>query len=214
MTEPSDAEALLGFFFGDAVTDPERAGRCMERWFGVDPRFDAALRERFRGLLDAAAQGRLDAWRASPRSGLALVIALDQLPRNLFRGRAEAFAHDDAALAAARDALARGHLDPLAPLERGFLLLPFQHAESVPVQREGVTLYERVVDEAPPSWKPLLESFLDYSRQHLEIVLRFGRFPHRNGALGRSSTPEERAYLEAGGATFGQGSGEGPAVAS
>jgi uncharacterized protein (DUF924 family) len=155
--------------------------------------------------VEAASRGELDAWLESPQSALALVISLDQFPRNIWRGTARAFAQDAQALRLARISLAKGHPRELATVEQGFLLMPFQHVESVELQRESVRLYEGIASDAPAPWQPLVETFLKFARLHLELIERFGRFPHRNAILGRASTPEEAAYLAAGGENFGQG---------
>jgi uncharacterized protein (DUF924 family) len=99
--------------------------------------------------------------------------------------------------------VARGHLDALRPVEQVFLLMPYQHVEDLELQREGVALYERVARSAPPEWRPLLENTLAFARRHLAVVERFGRFPHRNAALGRVTTSAERTYLSEGGERFG-----------
>jgi uncharacterized protein (DUF924 family) len=152
--------------------------------------------------MEAAARGDLDAWQAAPRTALALVLLLDQFPRNVWRGTPRAFEHDAKALAVAQQAVASGHLDALAPVEQGFLLLPFEHAEALPVQRESVQLFGRIVAQAPLEWVPTLQGYADYASRHHAVIERFGRFPHRNAILGRASTPEEEAYLASGGETF------------
>jgi uncharacterized protein (DUF924 family) len=201
-----DPEEILAFWFGDAPFDPAAAEQRDAMWFGSSADTDAAVRERFTGAIAAAAAGELEAWRAHPRGALALVIALDQFPRNAWRGTARAFAHDAQALAVARTAVAAGHFARLAPIEQAFLILPFQHCESLDTQRESVRLSERIADEAPANWRPLLTDYLRYAVDHLALIERFGRFPHRNAALGRTPTAEETTYLGGGGATFGQGS--------
>lgn len=176
----------------------------MPFWFERDTRVDREVAARFAETLAAAASGSLDGWLAEPRAALALVIVLDQFPRNIHRGTPQAFAHDDAALASARRVIAAGHFERLHPVEQAFLSLPFQHAENAACQRESVALAERLVDHAPGEWRSTVQPFLHYARLHLEIIERFGRFPHRNGVLGRRSTPEESAYMASGAETFGQ----------
>jgi len=198
------AAELLDWWFADARDDPERAAARNAFWFGSDPAADRGIRERFGATLEAAAAGELDAWAEEPRGRLALVLVFDQLPRNIHRGSARAFAYDARALALAREGVATGALEPLSVPERAFLLMPFMHAESVPVQREACEHFEALVAGAPPAWRSLAENNLAFARDHLAICERFGRFPHRNAALGREATPEERAFLEGGGASFGQ----------
>ena len=155
-------------------------------WFAKDASFDAAFCERFRQEHFAAARGELESWLAQPESALALILLLDQYPRNSFRGTGHMFATDGLALNYARRALV--HLDQIEPALRGFICLPFMHAEDLTVQEESVALYTRAV---PAS--------LSWAVEHRDIVQRFGRFPHRNAALGRQTTPEEQAFLNAGG---------------
>ena len=175
------------------------------RWFDVSPDTDAGIRERFGATVEAAVRGELASWTGAPRPALALVVLLDQFSRNIWRGTARAFAQDAQALDVARQAVAAGFLGELAPIEQVFLTLPFEHAESLDAQREAVRLCREIAATAPPDWRSFLQGFLPYAEQHLELIERFGRFPHRNAVLGRVSTAEEAAYLAAGGETFGQG---------
>jgi uncharacterized protein (DUF924 family) len=200
----SDSHSILGFWFGRAADDPAEASAREAFWFGASGEADSLIREQFTSVVAAATRGDFDSWVQSPRSSLALVLLLDQFPRNMWRGTAKAFAHDAQALRAAREAVARGHLDSLAPIEQAFLVLPFQHSESVEDQRESVRLSSEIARTAPPAWQPILERYLQFAKQHLALVDRFGRFPHRNHILGREATAEEEAYLAGGGTTFGQ----------
>ncbi len=156
------------------------------RWFSKDDAFDAEFRERFLDAHFAAARGELEGWLDQPESALALILLLDQYPRNAFRGTGHMFATDGLALAYARRALV--FLDRIEPVLRNFVCLPFMHAEDPAVQEASVALYER---EVPGS--------LHWAIEHRDVVRRFGRFPHRNGALGRDTTPEERRFLDTGG---------------
>jgi uncharacterized protein (DUF924 family) len=154
-------------------------------WFAKSDAFDAAIRDRFAIVQQAAARGELPDWIDAPDSALALVLLLDQFPRNLYRGSAAAFASDPLARDTATRAIALGH-DLSTEIElRPFFYLPFVHAEDLAAQNRGVDLMAGV--NAPDS--------LRYAELHREIIRRFGRFPHRNAALGRLSTPEEIAYL-------------------
>jgi uncharacterized protein (DUF924 family) len=202
---PGDPETILDFWFGDAPRDPAAAARRADLWFGGSAEVDAEIRERFGAEIEAAASGARDAWINEPRPALALVVLLDQFPRNVWRGSARAFSCDAKALEVARRAVAQGHLAALAPVEQSFVTLPFQHSEALEDQRESVRLMETVVASAPPPWQGELGVHLDFARRHLQLIERFGRFPHRNRALGRESTPEELSYLGGGGETFGQG---------
>jgi uncharacterized protein (DUF924 family) len=201
----SDAEEILRFWFGDAGESPAKAEARMSLWFEASPETDARIRERFGAAVDAAARGELTAWTAAARPSLALVVLLDQFPRNIWRGTARAFAHDGQALASARKAVALGFLRELAPIEQPFLTLPFQHSESLEAQHESVRLCREIETMAPHEWRATLAIFAPYADRHLELIERFGRFPHRNAVLGRVSTADEEAYLAGGGETFGQG---------
>jgi uncharacterized protein (DUF924 family) len=190
------AEALLAFWLGPLDAEGIATPAHQERWFAADPDFDAELRRRFGPLHEEARAGRLDRWAEKPRGRLALLILLDQLSRNLHRGRADAFAGDAHALALARGALDRGEDLDLALCERVFLYLPFEHAEDPQAQEVSVERFGALAAAAPAHARPLFESFLDYAVRHRDVIARFGRFPHRNALLGRTSTPEELAHLE------------------
>ena len=181
---------VLDFWFGP----PGSAGygKPREVWFKSDPAFDADVRRRFGGDLEQAATGSLDGLVGSPEGTLALVILLDQFPRNIHRGTPRAFAFDAKALDVARQALEAGHDRAVAPFQRTFLYLPFEHSEMLADQDRSVALFEALGDETT----------LDYAIRHREIIVRFGRFPHRNAILGRDSTPEEAAFLEQPGSSF------------
>ena len=160
-----------------------------ERWYTRDANFDATVRERFFDLWQEAAAGRLSSWETSDEGALALVIVLDQFPRNMFRGLAEAFSSDALALEVASRALARGVDAHTGPPLLQFLSLPFMHSEGLADQVRCVSLFRGGDD--PEN--------LRYAEEHADIIRRFGRFPHRNRALGRTTTPEEQAFLDAGG---------------
>ncbi|HWO42968.1 MAG TPA: DUF924 family protein [Candidatus Eisenbacteria bacterium] len=205
MTTTATAEEVLDFWFGGSAHDAAQAAARKRLWFEASAEFDDVVRRRFRDTVEAAAAGRLEGWLAGPHSALALVLLLDQFPRNIWRGTAQAFSCDAQALRVARHALGAGYRSALSPVEQAFLIMPYQHSESIGEQRESVALYEELLRAASPEWHPLLEENLSFARQHLAIIERFGRFPHRNRILGRISTPEEEQYLASGGATFGQG---------
>jgi uncharacterized protein (DUF924 family) len=169
-------DALLDFWFSDAARP---------FWFDATPAFDAELGSRFGALHDRAAKGALAHWVDTPQGALGLVLLLDQVPRNLFRGTPRAFATDDQALAVADDALERGHDRALDEAGRAFLYMPLEHCEDPDVQARCVALMAQLDD---PSWA-------DFARKHRDVIARFGRFPSRNAALGRESTAEERAFL-------------------
>jgi uncharacterized protein (DUF924 family) len=197
-------EDVHRFWFSDAVDDPPAAKARIDVWFGTDPEFDRLIRERFTPVILTAARGERSTWKDAPRSCVSLAIVLDQFPRNAYRNTARAFEYDDAALSVARHGIAAGYLDALSVVECTFLLMPFEHAEDIAAQRESVELFERVCAQAPRAWKSFAQNHLQFARAHLEIVERFGRFPHRNAVLGRNPTPAEREYLDSSHESFGQ----------
>ena len=160
-----------------------------DRWYTRDDGFDAAVRDRFLDLWQEAVAGRLSSWEGSDDGALALVILLDQFPRNMFRGLAKAFSSDPLARDVAARALVRGVDKRIEPPLLQFLYLPFMHSEELADQIRCVLLFQGGSD--PEN--------LRYAEIHADIIRRFGRFPHRNGALGRTTTPEEQAFLDAGG---------------
>lgn len=161
-------------------------GRHRMEWFRSPPKFDKQIEDLFLPTYEAAARGDLDDWPATPLGALALVITLDQFPRNMFRGTAGAFATDGAALRVAQEAIAKGDDATFTGVEKLFLYMPFQHSEDLGVQRRSLELYRDIGDEQ--CWES--------AQRHYEIIERFGRFPHRNQTLGRASTAEEAAFLE------------------
>ncbi len=195
----ASAEEVLGFWFGqppDPSLNPESA-RQRDYWFEKDTAFDEEFGRRFQPLHERAAAGELASWKNEPRSCLALLLLLDQFPRNVFRGTPRAFATDAQAREVARHALARGLDVTLPPVWRWFMYLPFEHSEEVNDQRLAVSLFEQLVLNHPGS-----RQGLDYAWQHRDIIERFGRFPHRNATLGRPSTPEEETFLQGPGSSF------------
>jgi len=189
--DPRAAE-VLRFWFGDGSD----YGKSRKAWFEKNPDFDREIRDRFLPLVEEGAAGELHAWQGTPGECLALVIALDQFPRNLFRGEAKAFGSDSRALGAAQQAIDAGYDVGMLPVERLFLYLPFEHSESLDDQWRSLALMGRL---AP--WPETADVF-SYAVRHWEIVRRFGRFPHRNAALGRASTPEELEFLRQPGSGF------------
>ena len=198
-------EDVHRFWFADSLGEPAAALARNRLWFGSSPALDAEIREHFGPTIAAAARGELAAWETAPQSCVALTIVLDQFPRNVHRGSADAFAHDALALGVTQRALAAGHFDALSVPERAFLLMPYQHVEDAAQQREGLWLFERMHAEAASEWREFTAGVVDFARRHVDILERFGRFPHRNRVLGRASTAAEREYLESKPETFGQG---------
>lgn len=191
----SDPERLLRFWFGDAASDDGAARRRVATWFEANDAFDGACHAEFADWPDRALRGDFVRWSETPRGALALVLALDQLPRNLFRDGARAFAYDDAARDVAVTAVERGFDRALAPIEASFLYLPFEHAEDPALQERSVAAFEALRSRAPAALADVFAGFTDYARRHRDVIARFGRFPHRNATLGRASTAEETAWL-------------------
>ena len=189
---PGFWEDVLDFWFGPRET----RGAARPEWFRKDDAFDAGIRQHFGELHASAARRELEAWRALAESLLALVVVLDQFSRNLYRGDARAFAQDAHARECARQALARGDELGLKPVERQFLYLPFEHSENLADQDLGVERMRSL--EAFPETRGLTE----WAERHRVIIRRFGRFPHRNAALGRPSTAEETEFLKQPGSSF------------
>jgi uncharacterized protein (DUF924 family) len=160
-----------------------------DKWVEAIDAFDAEIRARFLALYESAAAGHLAAWEKQADGALALIIVLDQLPRNIFRGSAQAYAADARARAVADRAIAHGYDRTVAVPERRFFYLPFMHSEEITDQERCIALCEAAADVEGVA----------YARTHADIIRRFKRFPHRNQALGRTTTAEEQAFLDAGG---------------
>ena len=191
------AQQVLDFWFG-APGSAER-GQTRALWFTKRDDTDALIRTRFGALIDAALRGELDAWARvdedPPHGALALIVLLDQFTRNAFRDTARAFAGDAQALAVATALVEAGLDRSLTLLERQFVYLPFEHAESLPLQQHAVTLFTQLAADG-------LAEPLDWAIKHRDVIARFGRFPHRNQQLGRASTPAEVSFLTQPGARF------------
>ena len=200
-TEPWSG--LISAWFDDTIVNPDSVPGRMPWWFGPDAERDTALAGQFSGLLEECAAGKHYEWLEHPEGRLAVIIALDQLPRNLFRGTPRAFANDAYTAALCLAAALTGQDRELAPIQRAFLYMPLQHFEDLAGQEAGVALYEQLANDTP-EWPQFRQGFLPFARQHRDIIARFGRFPHRNRTLGRSNTPDEEDYLQAGAPTFGQ----------
>ncbi|MEO8809626.1 MAG: DUF924 family protein [Rhodanobacter sp.] len=183
---PASVGEILEFWFRPAHA---------VHWFAADALFDQEIRRRFGPTVEAAVQSRLDDWSDQYESWLALLILLDQFPRNLYRGEARAWAADGKALRIALSGLDAGLDQSLPMLQRVFAYLPLEHAEDIRLQHRSVALFEALCAQVAAGECPRFEGFLDYARRHCGVIGRFGRFPHRNTALGRASTPDELVYL-------------------
>lgn len=194
---------VLRYWFGPYDDDREVIANQGKIWFGGGPALDAEIREQFGDLVDEAIAGGLGAWSETPRGNLARIILLDQFTRNVHRDSPKAFAGDPTARALTQHAIERGDEAELRPIERVFLYMPLEHSEDPALQAQCVARFEALAAEAPEGLTETMQGYLRYAERHRVIIDRFGRFPHRNGILGRTSTPEEKAYLEDGGETFG-----------
>ena len=186
---------ILAFWFG-RPGEPG-FGQPRSEWFRKDAAFDDQIRSRFLPGVEAALAGELTAWADERQGLLAMLILLDQFPRNLFRGEAKAFAGDPRARSLAESALAKGWDKDLSAVEKLFVYLPFEHSEALADQERSVALFSALA-----AGHSGCEGFLDYAYRHHEVIARFGRFPHRNAALGRLSTPDEAGYLAQPGSGF------------
>jgi uncharacterized protein (DUF924 family) len=187
----ASASDVLEFWFGAPGT-PEH-GQQRSVWFRKSHAFDDEVRSRFLDLYEQAEHGKLDSWHEDPQSLLALIIVLDQFPRNMFRGEARSFATDALALTAAQRMVAEGWDRGLPAFQRAFAYLPFEHAEDLAMQEQAVALFER---------DPELAEGAAWAGKHRSVIARFGRFPHRNAVLGRESTPNELEFLKQPGSSF------------
>ena len=183
---------VLQFWFGAGAD----YGKAHKRWFEKDPEFDARVGERFGALHEAMSAGKHRDWLEEPRACLARILVLDQFPRHIHRGGARAFSTDPLALEAAKHLVAKGWDRELLPVERVFAYLPFEHSESLEDQERACELCE------PLKAFPEVADTYRYALAHRDIVRRFGRFPHRNAALGRPNTAEEIEFLKQPGSSF------------
>jgi len=195
--------AVLDYWISAATDDHLFADRQHRLWFTKSAETDAHISQQFRDLHAALGTGLAETWaETGVRSRLAAIIVLDQFSRNMFRGRAEAFASDPLALRLAKSGIDIGADEQLSEIERSFFYLPFEHSESLTDQDESVRLFERLSADARVTFKPMCDRTLDYAHQHHQVIQRFGRFPHRNNALSRANTPEETAYITKPGTGF------------
>lgn len=172
-------QSIIDFWFEE--TQPQQ-------WFQINPEFDEAIREKFADTYELAAEGGLSEWRIDAPGCLALCLLLDQFPRNLFRGQAQAFKTDKDALLISKHAIHRGFDQILVPMKRRFLYLPFMHSENLTNQKRSVELFATMQVDDPMGY--------EHALRHYREIENFGRFPYRNKALGRDNTPEEDEYLK------------------
>ncbi|WP_250125244.1 DUF924 family protein [Chroococcidiopsis sp. CCMEE 29] len=190
----SRVDEILNFWFGQP--DEANYGKQRSFWFTKTREFDREVETLFLSDYEQAVAGQLDYWKRSSRSCLALILLLDQFPRNMFRGTTKAFATDPQALSVAQHAVSKGFDKELLPVQRWFIYLPFEHSENLAHQEQCVELFASLGND------PDSASALDYAIRHKSVIDRFGRFPHRNQILGRASTPEEIEFLNQPGSSF------------
>lgn len=200
-------QPLLDWWFGAAGSGPdataaEVAASCTALWFAKQDRQDELAREQFGGLVEQALAGQLVGWQTVPEGWLATLLLLDQLPRMIFRDTPRAFAGDLLARPLALHGLSQGWDQQLSLIQRVFIYLVLEHAEDLALQNKAVRLFQALTQEATPAEHELFAGYLDYAERHQRVIARFGRFPHRNQILGRSSSAEESAFLLEPGSRF------------
>ena len=196
---------MLAFWFAGVDDDALAIEARNSVWYGSDAAFDEEIRARFGPLVEAAERGELKLWKLSPAGTLALIVVCDQFPRNIYRATARAFALDPRAQALARDAVAQGQDRELGFAQRSFFYLPFEHAEDRQAQALSLRCFEQLHAETPAALRSFTADALHWSRDHHDIIARFGRFPHRNLVLDRVSSGDELAWLAAHRNNYGQG---------
>lgn len=193
---PKEAEAVLLYWLGPVNNDFDFPDNRMSLWFKDNSSMGEEMRTHFEPLLQMAAEGKLNNWKAIPRARLALIILLDQFPRKMYPDSPLAFAYDSLAQRLALEAISLGYDKHLTPLEKVFLYMPFLHAESLPLQKKSVILYGMLIKKAPKEVKSKYKYLETYAENQFAIIDRFKRFPERNELLGRVTTPSEREYLK------------------
>lgn len=192
----SRADTILSFWFGQPQDEERYYKERRQLWFASNPQIDQDIRYRFLTDYQAAREGRLSEWGKTPRTTLALILLYDQFPRNMFRGEPQAFATDPLARRFTFQLLQTDEARKLLPVEQMFVYLPLMHSEALADQQQSVTLFRQLAQHNPG-----LDS-VSYAIRHLEIIERFGRFPHRNAIFGRVSTPKELEFLTQPGSSF------------
>lgn len=193
---------VLDYWFADLNLTPSYFDERVRLWFQKSEETDLYIREHFEKDVEAAVKGQLDNWQESPEGLLALIILLDQFSLNLYRGEAKAYLQSQMSIPLAEKMIDSGWIDTLTPAEKLFAYLPFEHSEDLATQERSVRLFKDLVEEAPLNLKSQIDFFLDYAVRHQRVVEKFGRFPNRNSAFGRVSTPEEKEFLDSPAAPF------------
>ena len=201
MSELPTPQDVIDYWIGEATASPDAAGEKHKLWFGKSKETDAEIRDRFGELLETLSDlpSAQDWASRGPRERLAAIIVLDQFSRNLYRDDASAFEQDDLALLLCKDGLVLRQDKSMSEVERIFFYLPLEHSEAPEDQEHSVSVFTDLLVEAREGFRSLIESTLQYAKDHKKVIDQFGRFPHRNKALGRESTDEEKEWLAEGG---------------
>lgn len=205
MLPQSDQAAInriLHFWFGDHSSAHQIASEKTELWWSKNKQIDAQITDLFAATTTTAAEGKLTHWEKSPHGLLALILCTDQFPRNMHRDSSRAFAYDGIALQYAKTCINNGSAQQLLPIQQVFAYIPFEHSENLADQQTSITLYQTLADAAEGDEAKIFKNFLNFAHKHLEIIQRFGRFPHRNQVLSRHSTNEEQSFLKQPGSSF------------
>ncbi len=195
-------ETILRFWFGDKPEQSIFDKTFSRLWWSKDDIIDSEIRTRFEPWVQDAASGKLQKWEDSSSGMLALILLTDQFPRNIYRGTSQSFAHDHLALSWCLGGIARSKDIELIPIQRLFWYMPLEHSELLEHQDQCVGLIEQLVSEADDHQRSIYLDFLAYAQRHRDVINRFGRFPHRNAILGRTSTPAEEMFLQMPGSGF------------
>lgn len=201
------ANSVLKFWFGEETLTPDRINELLPFWFGSSKDVDFDIERRFGKLVSTAASGSLDSWMGDQDEALALVLLLDQFPRNLYRGTAKAFSHDEKARQVSWSIIESDAISQMHPIQALFAILPLEHSEHLPDQKRCVELTKQLALRSvgtDESWTQHWDGFISYAEKHHDLIAEFGRFPHRNNVLGRESTEQELAWLINSAERFGQ----------
>lgn len=205
-----EAQTVLDYWFGvdaiDGSTPPRSAQQIAKQqsklWWSKNESIDSDIRQRFEPILKALLTDHYGTWFDTPQGRLAAIIVLDQFSRNMYRENAQAFCQDSLALHWTLEGLRQGDDKKLSPLQRVFFYLPLEHCEQLNMQNLAIEKFSQLAADAPTSFTDLAKGFVDYAHQHQEVIARFGRFPHRNTLLSRTSTKQEEEYLAQPGSGF------------
>ncbi len=202
MSDTPTPATVLEFWFGNAGNDTAIAQTQQKLWWSKNTEVDADIRKRFGDLVETATAGKLDGWAQHARGRLALILLFDQFPRNMYRETPRAFAYDLLAGKLALEGVSSGVDRELRTIERVFFYLPLEHSESADLQERCVALFTALAAGVPEADRKTFSGYVDYAVRHRDVIHRFGRFPHRNRILGRTSTPEEIEFLKQPGSSF------------